>query len=379
MEKTLGKLIVIDGIDGAGKGTQTQILIDRLLQDGYKVKMADFPQYDSASSDFIKEYLNGKYGSAEKVGPFRASALFAVDRYDASFKIKAWLDEGYIVISNRYVSSNMGHQGGKIADKAKRKKYMDWVYALEYNLFQIPKPDLNIILHVDAEIGHKLVENKAIRSYLCGEKRDIHEADIDHLRAAEKVYLEIAESYPNFTLIDCAKNGQILKREEIHEMIWNKVLALIDPERLQKNSKEKFQINIERISPLAKLPSKAYSGDAAFDLYSSEYASLSPGNRAIIATGIKMAIPENYAGLIWDKSGIAKNGIHVLGGVIDSGYRGEIKVNLINLGEDILNIEPGQKIAQILIQKIENPEIIESIVNDKTNRGEGGYGSSGLF
>lgn len=379
MENTTGKLIVIDGIDGSGKGTQTKILIDRLLQDGYKVKMADFPQYDSRSSDFIKEYLNGKYGSAKEVGPFRASALFAVDRYDASFKIKAWLNEGYIVVSNRYVSSNMGHQGGKIIDPIKRKRFLDWVYDLEYNLFQIPKPDLNIILHVDAEIGFKLVENKEIRNYLSGEQRDIHEADINHLRSAEKVYLEIAKSYPNFTLIECSKNGQILKRDEIHEMIWNKTLALIDPERLNSKTKEKFQIKVERLSPSAKLPSKAYAGDAAFDLYSSEYVSLTPGNRAIIATGIKMAIPEKFAGLIWDKSGIAKNGIHVLGGVIDSGYRGEVKVNLINLGEDILNIEPGQKIAQILIQKIENPEIFETIVNDETIRGEGGYGSSGLF
>lgn len=379
MENIQGKLIVIDGIDGSGKGTQTQILIDRLLQDGYKVKMADFPQYGSKSAGLVEEYLNGKYGPGEEVGPYRASIFYAADRYDASFKLKDWLKEGYIVISNRYASANMGHQGGKITDSIKRKKFLDWVYGLEYRLFQIPKPDLNLILHVEAEIGQKLVENKAIRSYLNGEKRDIHEADINHLRAAEQTYLEIAKSFPDFTLIECTENGKMRKREEIHNLIWEKVIALIDPKRTEPSSKENFILNVERLSSAAKLPGKAYEGDAAYDLYSSEHISLAPNNRALIPTGIKMAIPLGFAGLIWDKSGIAKNGIHVLGGVIDSGFRGEVKVNLINLGEDILTIEPGQKIAQILIQKIENPKIIETEITDKTKRGAGAYGSSGLF
>ena len=226
MNNILGKFIVIDGTDGSGKGTQTKILIDRLLQSGCKIKMADFPQYDTKSAGLVEEYLNGKYGHAKEVGPYRASIFYAVDRYDASFKIKKWLKNGYTIISNRYVTANMGHQGGKISDPVERKKYLDWLYELEYNLFQIPKPDLNIILHVDAAIAQKLVDNKGKRNYLKGKKRDIHEDDINHLRDAEKVYLEIAKSYPNFTLIECTKNSQILSREKIHEIIWDKIVNL---------------------------------------------------------------------------------------------------------------------------------------------------------
>lgn len=360
MNKTLGKLIVIDGIDGSGKTTQTKILIDRLLQDGYKVKMADFPQYGTKSAGLVEEYLSGKYGSANEVGPFRASIFYAIDRYDASFKIKAWLDDGYIVISNRYIGSNMGHQGGKITDPVKRKKYLSWLYDLEYKLFQIPQPDLNIILHVNAELAKKLADTKAIRSYLNSEKRDIHEADIDHLRAAENIYLEIAQSFPDFTLVECMNNGKILKREEIHEMLWDKVLTLVDPERQAARQNKKIYVNVQRLSPIAVLPSKTNAGDIAYNLFANDYASLTPGNRAIIATGIKIAIPDGYAGLICDNSTIAKNGTYVLNGIIDSAFRTEIKIHLANLGEDIFNVEPGQKIAQIIIQKIENPEIIEN-------------------
>src|SRR3990167_7582875 len=98
-----GKLIVIDGTDGSGKATQTNILVKRLKKKGYKVALADFPQYGQRSATLVEDYLNGKFGSAKEVGPYRSSIFFAVDRYAASFQIRAWLHEGYIVISNRYV------------------------------------------------------------------------------------------------------------------------------------------------------------------------------------------------------------------------------------------------------------------------------------
>ena len=149
---------------------------------------------------------------------------------------------------------------------------------------------------------------------------------------------------------------------------------------MEHNSQnKKFTIKVQRLSSDAKLPNMAYDGDAAYDIYSNEDISLTPGNRANIKTGIKMAIPRNYAGLIWDKGGIANSGIHTLGGVVDSGYRGEIMINLVNLGKDIYNIVSGQKIAQMIIQKIETPKIIETEIDDKTDRDEGGFGSSGLF
>ncbi len=140
------KFIVLDGTDGSGKETQTEILIKRLKEEGFKVEKADFPQYNTKSAGLIENYLNGKYGAAEKVGPLIPSIFYAADRYDASFEIKKWLEEGKIVISNRYVSSNMAHQGGKIKSKEKRQKFFDCLYKLEYELFKIPKPDLSLIL-----------------------------------------------------------------------------------------------------------------------------------------------------------------------------------------------------------------------------------------
>mgnify|MGYP001573654052 FL=1 len=109
-----GKFFVFEGIDGCGKSTQTKLLAEYFAKKGYKVEKIDFPQHGERSSALIDDYLTGKYGSSEEVGPYVASIFFAIDRYDASFKIRKWLSEGKIVISDRYVVSNLGHQGGKI-------------------------------------------------------------------------------------------------------------------------------------------------------------------------------------------------------------------------------------------------------------------------
>ena len=384
-----GKFIVIDGTDGSGKATQTQMLVARLESLGLAVAMVDFPQYGEKSAGLVEKYLNGEYGEADEVGPYRASIFYACDRYDASFKIKKWLKEGKIVIANRYVTANMGHQGGKIANPLERKNYFSWLYELEYEIFNIPKPDLNIIFHVDAAVAQKLVDQKGHRDYVNGARRDLHEADINHLRRAEQVYLEIAKTFPDFTLIECTRDGQIMTRQEIHNLVWREVSRLINFEdngcipflntlEHEKNS-DKLILKIEKIRPSAKLPRRAHPGDAGLDLYAADYYSLFPGDSITVSTGIKMAIPAGYAGLIWDKSGVAKSGIHTTAGVIDSGYRGEILVNMINLSEDIYNIAPGQKIAQILIQPAPNLEIKEDKINDETSRNDNGFGNSGLF
>ena len=104
---------------------------------------------------------------------------------------------------------------------------MDWLYDLEYNIFAIPKPDINIILHVSPETGQQLVDQKGHRDYVGGQKRDLHEGDIKHLSAAEAAYLEIAKNYPDFILIECMRDNQIMSREEIHKLIWDKVKKLL--------------------------------------------------------------------------------------------------------------------------------------------------------
>lgn len=215
-----GKMIVIDGGDGSGKTTQFKMLLKRLQDEDLDVITMDFPQYGKKSCGAVEEYLNGKYGSADDVGPYRGSIFFAVDRYDASFEMRKALDEGKIVLCNRYVTANMAHQGGKIADEKERMKYFDWLQELEYGMFGIPKPDINLFLHVPPAIALELVDKKGHREYIGGEGRDLHEADLKHQQNAEAVYLKLADIVPNSFLISCAPDGKLMTPEQVHEQIW---------------------------------------------------------------------------------------------------------------------------------------------------------------
>lgn len=230
LENLKGKLIVICGTDGSGKGTQTEILVKRLLEEGCSVKKTDFPQYEKQSSFMVKEYLNGKFGTAKDVGPYTASVFYAIDRYYASFEMKEWLDKGEVIVSNRYVSANLGHQGGKINDKSEREKYVLWLRDFEYNIMGIPKPDINIFLHVPAEVSQELVDKKEKREYT-DKKRDIHEADINHLRDSESAYLQVCKSDNSWVRIDCMKNGKLASIEEIGELIWQSIEKFFEKER----------------------------------------------------------------------------------------------------------------------------------------------------
>lgn len=222
MNKTRGKFIVIDGTDGSGKTTQLDMLARKLEYFGFKVKITDFPQYNKKSAGLIEEYLEGKYGNLEEVGPYIASIFYACDRYDASFKIKKWLSEGKIVLSNRYVSANLGHQGSKINNPLERKAYYSWISNLEYSLFKNPIPDLTILLHVKAEIAQQLALQNTKEKWL-NKTYDIHENRLDHLKKAEAVYLEIASKFKHITTIKCSKNTHILTKNQIHDMVWNKI------------------------------------------------------------------------------------------------------------------------------------------------------------
>src|SRR4051812_49023840 len=119
--------IVIEGTDGSGKGTHTKMLLDWLREQGHEVVDFDFPQYGTPSAYFVERYLNGEFGTLEEIGPYRGSLFFAMDRYDAGFRIRSAQANGQIVVSNRYVGSNMGHQGGKIDDPVERRKYFEWL------------------------------------------------------------------------------------------------------------------------------------------------------------------------------------------------------------------------------------------------------------
>ena len=228
MAEQRGVFITIEGTDGSGKGTQFARIRDRLVAAGYEVETFDFPQYEKPSSYFAKEYLNGAYGSADEVGPYTGSLFFALDRYDAARDIRRALDAGKIVLANRFTASNMAHQGTKFSNVEQRRGYFIWLDNLEFTLLGIPRPDMNFILRVPADIAQGLVDQKGERSYT-DKKRDLHEADLDHLKRAERAYLQMCELFPTvFTKIECSAGGAIDSIEEISQRIWKRVTPLLE-------------------------------------------------------------------------------------------------------------------------------------------------------
>lgn len=138
-------------------------------------------------------------------------------------------------------------------------------------------------------------------------------------------------------------------------------------------------VNVQLLVDAAKMPTYAYAGDAGMDLYASHEVIVGAGERVQVRTGIAMAIPDGYVGLIWDKSGLShRAGFKTLGGVIDAGYRGEVLVGMVNLGSEPYTFHTGDKVAQMLIQKVEQPQLVEVDKLDETVRGQGAFGSTGV-
>lgn len=220
-----GRFFVIDGTDGSGKATQTKLLISRMLRENLPVQTITFPQYGQKSAGPVEEYLAKKFGEPDQVGSRRASIFYAVDRYAASGKITDWIDEGNHVVADRYVASNMGHQGSKERRKEERMAFYKWNDELEYGTFKIPRPDLNIILHVPAAVSMQLIEKR-------GNQKDAHE-NLEHLTAAENTYLEIASTFPGFRLIECVEDGKLLSPEKVHEKVWDAVQSVLAPAKAE--------------------------------------------------------------------------------------------------------------------------------------------------
>ncbi len=227
--QTNGIFVVIEGTDGSGKGTQFALLAERLAKAGYDVATFDFPQYDNESSYFVREYLNGKYGSADEVGPYTGSLFYALDRFEAAGKIRQALNEGKIVLANRFVGSNMAHQGTKFHNSDERRGYFIWLDNLEFEMLRIPRPTVSFVLRVPAEIAQQLVDQKEQRNYT-DKKRDIHEADLTHLQRSVSVYDEMCELFPrDFARIDCVRSDKLLGIEAVQHLLWEKISPLLPP------------------------------------------------------------------------------------------------------------------------------------------------------
>jgi dTMP kinase len=225
-----GKFIVIDGTDGSGKATQTKLLVKRLKKEGYGVKTIDFPRYyNNFFGGMIGECLVGKYGNFITLDPRIASVLYAADRWESGEQIKRWLNAGFVVIADRYASSNQIHQGGKIANPKKRLEFLKWLEKMEFKVFKIPKPDKIIYLDVPAEISKKLLqETKATnrKRYATG-KKDLSENNNKYVNNSKKSAIKLVEELNNWTRIDCISNGELMPIKEIEKIVWDKINKII--------------------------------------------------------------------------------------------------------------------------------------------------------
>ncbi len=223
-----GKLIVIDGTDGSGKKTQARLLVSRLRKEGFKTKTLAFPQYRKKSAGPVENYLEGKYGeNSERVSPYVASVFFAVDRFDAArTKIDSWLAKGFMVVLDRYVSSNMGHQGTLFASKKERSEFFQWVQNFEYEIMQLPKPDIQFIFYVNPNIAERNAAKKWKNKITNLKKQDILESDPKHFIRSAQVYKELAKILPDVKFLECSKNKKLLSRKDIHEMVWKSVARI---------------------------------------------------------------------------------------------------------------------------------------------------------
>lgn len=200
----MGKLIVIEGLDGSGKSTQLELLYDTLIKSGVDCKSVSFPDYESDSSALVKMYLSGKFGKRpDSVNAYAASVFYTVDRF-ASYKTSwgEYYNRGGTVISGRYTTSNAIHQTSKL-EKAQWKPFLDWLYDFEYNKIGIPKPDMVIFLDMPVNVSQKLLTGR----YSGDEKRkDIHESDIEYLNSCRDAAYFTAE-YSGWTIIPCAESN----------------------------------------------------------------------------------------------------------------------------------------------------------------------------
>jgi len=217
-------LIVLEGLDGAGKSTQIKKLREYLNAEKGNHHYIHFPRYDApVTGELISKFLRGDFGNIEDVHPMLVAHIYADDRYAASYEFKPWLEKNETVLFDRYVYSNIAFQCAKLKDEKASEELKKWIIDMEYGTFSLPKPDLNIFLDVPIDFVdsnlHSSREGDNERDYLHG-KQDIHEADITFQKRVRSIYLDLCNSDPSFIRIDCSdKNGKILSPNLIFEKI----------------------------------------------------------------------------------------------------------------------------------------------------------------
>ena len=221
----MGKLIVLEGTDGSGKSTQFRLLSEHLQRDSVEFKHIVFPRYDQESSALIRMYLGGQFGSKPNdVNAYAASAFYAVDRF-ASYKMDwgKWYEEGGLVLSDRYTTSNAVHQASK-EPAEKRSAYLKWLYDFEYDKLGLPRPDLTFYLDVPTDFSEKMLRS---REQATNTQADIHEKDTAYLATCRQTGKEAA-AYYGWTVIECVKDGAMRSMEDIHQEIYQHVRQCLE-------------------------------------------------------------------------------------------------------------------------------------------------------
>ena len=221
----MGKLIVIEGTDGSGKSTQFRLLTERVAKEGHKFQKLVFPQYKEESSALIRMYLGGEFGNKPSdVSAYAATAFFAVDRYASYKKVWGkWYEEGGLILSDRYTTSNAVHQASKEPEES-RSAYLQWLYEFEYEKLGLPCPDLVVYLDVPTDFTEKMMRSREAATQTTA---DIHEQDMDYLATCRRTGKAAAQFY-NWTVIECVRDGMMRSIEDIHEEIYRHVKACLE-------------------------------------------------------------------------------------------------------------------------------------------------------
>jgi len=438
MNNLPGKLIVFYGINNLGKSTQARLLVEKLKEQGYKSEYIKYPIYDlEPSGRMLNDYLRN--GNPLTLNAKEVQAIYALNRTQYQDELKKKLAEGINVVAEDYTGTGIAWGLGAgvgenylkeinshlikedlailfdgerfrqaIEEGHKHENNNDLINKVRWSHLKLKEE--NGWIKTDANL--KIEEIRGIiwdrvSSFLNRTSEEIKDDTSSTIKKEDVLETEASPqakvNHSGFrTFGDIIKNQELYKNslqekkiEKLETKPTEKVEAIqkinliyqeepvykIQPITKAPETKTKIkpEIKVEKVRESAKLPTKAHSSDAGFDLYADTYYSIMPYGQALVGSGIKMAIPNGYAGLIWDKSGLANLGITTMGGVIDCAYRGEIKVVVKNLSEDIFNIVPGQKIAQIIIQEAPLFNIVENKINEDSERGDKGFGSSGNF
>lgn len=200
-------LIAIEGIDGSGKGTQAKRLYDGLVADGISCCLLSFPRYEATLfGRAIGDFLNGRFGTLEQVDPHLAALLYAGDRFESRDTLQTAIAEHDVVVLDRYVASNIAHQGAKCTGD-QRQQLVEWISQIEYDIYQLPRADLTVLLDLPVSMAVELIARKSARTYT-DQAADLQEADAEYLSAVRDLYQTLAATEPHWQQVAiCDNNG----------------------------------------------------------------------------------------------------------------------------------------------------------------------------